>query len=753
MSQFLAEELRNFSGKGWLGILGTGNRDTAPDNLTWYEELTTNDLIVKPSQVWGDFASIPPAPDLATAQANAVASPTIIEDLSQAGSQIHMTPSPNQKTFFATTTYNDLSTRIGNFIMPQIIPRTDVPFVGFPSIGYMVRVFNGDPFGGGVEILTSQDQVGGVVGWFFNFGVGGMTISSSFSGIVDPTDVWLLGFRYIGSAGGGGGTLEVKDEGATISTNIQKFNFIGIDVSAYVNGGDATQADIYIPALVFQPFFDQSNAQGDASVADTATSSRNVSDPAPENNFAIGGWAAGSAQDCTRTSPLSWTHAGSTCSFEDNTTTTVEVNVFDEGNDGTGTGGGGAVLETYTTPAIVGNAVNSGVNIDVTITNWAVDSIKFQGTITVDVDIDTLLANGGRFTIEIIHHNAGTDYTYVQGPLFLDDESAVAAITGVTIAETGGSVVTTFLSGIEYYDTGSEFTIAIADIDNLNNDSYPATQVQVAGGEYGLPTLSLAGSDLTGWTNYWNDVDDTYSKTDWAINQANYFYVGTTANASGQVFDWVPGATANSPNASIAIETHNSSNTRLLEDFYDESWRCPSTANFDAAAARTWTSSNDVGAGDAIFYNGGCERIGTLANGGDMTVFAPNAGTQPDYSASQNATVYLWREFQHDGTSSSSMRINITGSYTSLEYKLADLWVDDDPSRGTVWVDALLPYNAGNWNEGNPTGGTGGQTGSGAGYIDVSFGVNNISNTGDTVYLRIGLSGADRITALSVTFT
>lgn len=31
---FIEEELRNFGTKGWLGILGTGDRNTAPDNLT-----------------------------------------------------------------------------------------------------------------------------------------------------------------------------------------------------------------------------------------------------------------------------------------------------------------------------------------------------------------------------------------------------------------------------------------------------------------------------------------------------------------------------------------------------------------------------------------------------------------------------------------------------------------------------------------------------------------------------------------------
>ena len=55
---FTTEELVNFSFKGWLGVLGTGDRDTAPDNFAWYEEPFTNDIIVKPTQVWTELDSI-----------------------------------------------------------------------------------------------------------------------------------------------------------------------------------------------------------------------------------------------------------------------------------------------------------------------------------------------------------------------------------------------------------------------------------------------------------------------------------------------------------------------------------------------------------------------------------------------------------------------------------------------------------------------------------------------------------------------
>lgn len=209
---FLAEELRNFASKGWLGILGTGDRNTAPDNFAWYEEITTLDTIVKPVQLWNQLSSVGEAADLATAQANAVANPTIIQDLSAAGSAIHLTPSPNNKTFFATTVYGDLSTKIGNWIMPQLIPRTDPGFEGFPSIGYMITLWNDDPATVGTPIGTSVEQSGAVPGWFMNFGAGAIKVASSFTGITDPTKVYMTGFRYIGTTGGSGGGSSIVDE-------------------------------------------------------------------------------------------------------------------------------------------------------------------------------------------------------------------------------------------------------------------------------------------------------------------------------------------------------------------------------------------------------------------------------------------------------------------------------------------------------------------------------------------------------------
>lgn len=204
----LEEELRNFSLKGWLGILGSGNRNTAPNNFGWWEEYSTNDLVVRPLSIWGDIDSVPPALDITTAQSNAAANPSLIEDYSLAANAIRLTPQtsvPTNRCWYATSIYDDMTTRMKNWIMPQLIPRTDVGNEGQPSIGYAVRLWNGDPAVAGTEILLTAEIAGSVPAILMNYGAGAVVMANSFAGVTDVTELYMTGFRYIGSAGGGGG--------------------------------------------------------------------------------------------------------------------------------------------------------------------------------------------------------------------------------------------------------------------------------------------------------------------------------------------------------------------------------------------------------------------------------------------------------------------------------------------------------------------------------------------------------------------
>ena len=193
----IQEEVRNFSFKGWQGILGLANRSTAPDNSTYYEEFNTNDLSIRSDSVLLELDLLPPATNIADAHANAIANPTLIQEFDNSNA-IHLTPSLNQRGFFATTIYGDMTTRLKNFIMPQHVARVDSGFEGMPSIGYTIRLFQGDPSSGGIEITTTAGQSGADVGWFIMYGAGAIIVSSDFSGITDPTDLWITGYQYIG---------------------------------------------------------------------------------------------------------------------------------------------------------------------------------------------------------------------------------------------------------------------------------------------------------------------------------------------------------------------------------------------------------------------------------------------------------------------------------------------------------------------------------------------------------------------------
>lgn len=553
----------------------------------------------------------------------------------------------------------------------------------------------------------------------------------------------------------GSGTITVQDEGIDVLTGVHTLNFIGVDVIA-LDSGDPGKANIYIPAIEFVSDFNTSNGSNNCVVSPATTYNRMVANP---GTFDIGTWAAGTSHASTNQTSWSFDTVNN-CSFEDETTT-IDVLV---------TGGSdnfGAPIAQHSTVALTTlntpfdqTVDNIRIRVDDSGGAMSNDYGKFKARIRVDIDFNAIIGDSGRFSVRIVHNNPGAAL-FQQGPVFYDAQETREPTQdpfigdSVTIAETAGNVITRFISGVEYYDLGSEFTVDIGDIDWLNSDSWPTTNVlRLLGPAYGLPDIYVPQADprlvAGGWNTDWNDVNTTFQEDAWAITTLNYYYLGLTAAVEARTIDtWIAGAISSdsSPNAAVAIETHVTSNTRLYEDFYAESWRCALTGNFDLPAQRGWTSNSDIGSGDACLWNG---RAGRRPF--DYTPYSPNASSQPDYSSSQDPTVYLIREFQHDGTASSNGRLNISGSYTSLEMKLAKAW-DGTVTGGTVWVDLLSAYNFAQWNNGNPLAGTGGQTASGAGYIDFTFGSLNILNTSNTVYIRVGFQNTEEITSLNISFT
>jgi len=540
--------------------------------------------------------------------------------------------------------------------------------------------------------------------------------------------------------GSGSGKIKVEDEGILLG-EFTTLNFIGVDVEAQV--GDPDEANIYIPppppASYASHFNTNDGTYSDASVGNISTTNRYISSPTSEGTpFKIGDWTADTLKSTINTGPLTYS-TNAEFSILNNTATTFTVIVYDAD--------GSSALATHSF-TITGNYNQTVQNIQIVITNFAVNEDKYMADISISIDIDSILPNGGRFSV-YMEHDDGADgtFTKTQNDIFYDTNNNTASLTGVSIGETAGQVVTTFLSGVEYYALTSQFTVNISDLDYLNDRSYPADQVTIQGSEYGLPTLTPGRSELTSWTNIWNNTNASYNKTNWAITQVDYYALTTLANIRARTQDWVSGSWVNSSNASVAINTYDDQSTRTIERFWEEEWRCDGSSDFDDVDQKGWDSTVDLGTDDACFWDGGCGHCEI-----DFTIYDPNKTNQPDYSTGRSGSQYLWRECKHNGSASSGMRINIAGSYTSLKYKLAKAW-DGTLFGGTVWVDALKDYNAGDWNNGNPQNNTGGKVATGTNYIDVTFGSNNIINTGDTVYLEIEFEDGEKITTLNVVFT
>lgn len=204
--------------------------------------------------------------------------------------------------------------------------------------------------------------------------------------------------------GGGGGGIDIYDEGVLIKTRASSLNFLGADITSQLGTPDV---EVWVPPPLFSSHWNTTDGTTVATVADIATSNRYISAPTGEGvPFFTGGgvpWGGdGSTHPTTRTSPLVWSAAG-LVSFE-TAATTFQITL----SDFSGT------IATFTTPAINGNVVASGSSITCTISGWVVEGSKFAANVSISVDVATLLPASGYFDISLVHHNAGTDYTKTQ---------------------------------------------------------------------------------------------------------------------------------------------------------------------------------------------------------------------------------------------------------------------------------------------------------------------------------------------------
>ena len=103
----------------------------------------------------------------------------------------------NNTTWVAKSVYGDLGSQtINDWIQPQAIPQLN----GSPSFGYAIKLYDGNPSSGGVEITTTDGSSGSgpnaSVGWVWNYDLGLLFLSDDFKSTI--SDPYVLGFVYDG---------------------------------------------------------------------------------------------------------------------------------------------------------------------------------------------------------------------------------------------------------------------------------------------------------------------------------------------------------------------------------------------------------------------------------------------------------------------------------------------------------------------------------------------------------------------------
>jgi len=686
-----------------------------------FESVRRSGHNTKSDEVWSD--TITYCADVATADAFTLANPTIVRKYTNVSLTVE--PGSNGQAMYIDDG--------GVFVRPWIAPTDITDAANMPSIGFQIKMYQG-PTGTNPGQLITPSEGRWIADYYSGMVMFDVGFTANDLGWGTPTvDIYI----YIGSTLSGGGKLTIEDEHNLVGTT-SVLNFIGADVVAKPGTG---KINVYIPTPDYVSHFNTGDGNNSAVAGGITTVNRHVSSPtAVGNPFDIGGWVAGSLQSCHNSGIVNIITAGSS-SFLDNLTTTLTVSVY--GADGV------TVIATHNL-VVVGDANTSANGITIDIANFGPDTDQYRGDISVDLDMTTILPNGGRYSYTVEHNDAGDGiFTFSQNDLFYDIDDTAATTSIPTIIESAGNTYRQ-VSGVYNFTTGNQFTVNIADIDNINSDSYPGTVVEILGGEYALPNLNLTVSDLTGWTVSHDNLNASYSKNDWAISVAQYCDTTTTGSISSGAKDWTDEAKHNSVNSSFVINTYTDNSTAIYEDFRLE------TRRFTSGGAN-WDSSQDL-----TTYDGGtvlqysCSRL--IYPSLDYALYEPNVSNQPDYSGvSGDKVAYL--EFHNLSTTYQNGLLqfgdtNVSEALLSSDDVMVEISLDfinwytlnDDYVGGTLANGDGCRINPGSHNMGGDqalefTLGSGGTTGVGTGNTNNGIWVRiTFTDTSNAYIGEIGIS-------------
>jgi len=183
----------------------------------------------------------------------------IVQDYSLVAVARKLDPVPGvSNTYVALNTPGDFSSgAMEGWILPQLVPRPN----GLPSSGYAVRLYDGDPDAGGVEVFTTDGTTGtGInktVAWFFDY-AGGLLLLSDTSSLFTGAP-YVNGFVYIGETVGDlaptiinvGGDW-IGDVGGDVTLvigdqigNVNEIGTVGGDVNVSGDNNDVNIGDTF----------------------------------------------------------------------------------------------------------------------------------------------------------------------------------------------------------------------------------------------------------------------------------------------------------------------------------------------------------------------------------------------------------------------------------------------------------------------------------------------------------------------------
>jgi len=491
---------------------------------------------------------------------------------------------------------------------------------------------------------------------------------------------------YTNNGGGSISGIKVSEEGGNTISGVTQINFInypGTDNVRVLPGGGMV-ADVWIEA---PDFLNNFSGQRDYSI----NTNRYIGEPTNEGNpFYIGDWFGSLTLNnkTIRNGDLSSNEAtySSNGDFNiENTNTTFEA-IFLNATGGTVTN------KTVTLNGNQSFSKDSGITI--TVSNWNDDppgsGLQYKASITILFDLDYFIPNGGRYSIQLKHNNGtkGT-FTHNDTDLFRDIENESASIDGNVDLTTGTTIVTKWISGVEYYTIGSEWKINVSDINNLNDRSFPNNeQMDLIENNLAVSDLNnIHSTDFIDWNKKYNVSGVSYLNSKWTINQLNLTIETTTAYATSRIFDWGQSDSKNSNNLSVLIDTRTDDSDRNSETFNGESQRLKSDLSTPWESGTT-LQTQDGGNGLQL-YNG---RLIYPQN--NFSIYEPNSGDTTTNYTGETGDRYFYRLFVGDGSSSSNGLLKFGGTFNVTESDIDNDYVTIRISvdSGSTWYNVNDPY-------------------------------------------------------------